>query len=141
MLLWIACGIAIAAALLSLLHLARRYAAAPARVPLQIAYDGRPHGYGPRALLWLAPAIVALVVAVLTAGIVARPPRPDQQAELAMVFVTMAEIAWLVGWLADRQIELARQITFRIAPSRLALVIVPLLGTIALTVAVAALTS
>jgi len=135
----IALAIAVAAVLLLFAHVARRYRDAPARVPLHVAYDGRPYRYGPRALLWLTPAILACVVAAVGVACVTQPPRAQQQPVIGMVFLVVAEVAWLVGWLVDRQIELARQMTFRIAPSRLVLVVLPVIGTMAVTLAVAAM--
>jgi hypothetical protein len=126
----IACAVAVAATLLMLWHVARRYPNAPKRVPLGIGYDGRPGRFSPKPLLWLAPAIVAAVVAFLTVVIAIVPPRPDQRAIMATVFVILAEVAWLVAWLTDRQIELARKITFRIAPGRLFRALFPMLATI-----------
>jgi len=135
----IAYGVAVVAVALLLLHVARRFGNAPARVPLNIAYDGRPYAYGPRAVLWLAPAIVAAIVAILGVEFSLHPPPPAQQPTLTLVFVVLTEIAWLVGWLVDRQIELARKMSFRIAPARMLLVMLPLFGTIGATLAVAAL--
>jgi hypothetical protein len=54
------------------------------------------------------------------------------------VFLILAEVAWYVGWALDRQIEMARKMTFRIAPARMLRVALPLLATIALTVFIAA---
>jgi hypothetical protein len=137
----IAFGIALAAAVLLLVHVARRYASAPKRVPIAIRYDGRPGRDAPRAILWLAPSILTLTVLTLGAALLVGRPRPEQTVVLALVFITMAEVAWLVGWVADRQIELARKMTFRIAPNRLILVILPLLATCVAIIVAAGLTS
>jgi hypothetical protein len=126
----IAYGLAVAATLLMIWHVARRYPSAPKRVPLHIGYDGRPGTLAPRPLLWLAPALMAAVVVFLMVMVLAvQPPRPDQRALIAMVFVTMAETAWFVAWMTDRQIELARKITYRIAPGRLFRAVFPILAT------------
>lgn len=47
-------------------YLARHYAAAPARVPMQIGIDGKPTWYGPKQLLW-AVAAAPLAVCCLIA--------------------------------------------------------------------------
>jgi len=44
-------------------YLARHYAAAPARVPMQIGIDGMPTWYGPKQALW---AIAAVPLAIST---------------------------------------------------------------------------
>ena len=138
----IAYGIAVAATLLLLRHVARRYPSAPARVPLHIGYDGRPwKRWGPKAALWLAPGILAVVVVVLGAALLRDPPQGGDieslHLVLALVFVTIAEVAWLAAWLTDRQIELARKMTYRIAPVRILRMMLPLIGTIVATLVVA----
>jgi hypothetical protein len=126
----IAYGLAVAATVLMLWHVARCYPTSPKRVPLRIGYDGRPSGSVPKPLLWLAPALVAAAVALLfVIVLVVKPPRPDERAIVALVFVTLAEAAWLVAWMTDRQIELARKITYRIAPGRLFRAVFPILAT------------
>ena len=42
-------------------HVARRYPAAPKRVPMRLRIDGRPGPLGTQSLLWLAPVIMAAV--------------------------------------------------------------------------------
>jgi hypothetical protein len=134
----IAYGLAVAATLLMIWHVARCYPLAPKRVPLGIGYDGRARAFAPKPLLWLAPAILAVMVAFLTVVVVAiEPPRADQRALVATVFVAVAEIAWLVAWMIDRQIELARKITYRIAPGRLFRALFPLLATIVVLIVIA----
>ena len=134
----VACGFAVAATVLLVWHVARRYAVAPKRVPLHIGYDGRPGRFAPKALLWLAPAIVVAVVALLVVVVTAvEPPRSDQRALVATVFVIMAEAAWLVAWMTDRQIELARKITYRIAPGRLFRALFPILATTVIVIVMA----
>ena len=126
----IACGFAVAATVLLIWHVARCYPRAPKRVPLHIGYDGRPGKFFPKPLLWLAPTIVAAVFAFLMVMVVAvQPPRPDQRTLVALVFVIIAETAWLVAWMVDRQIELARKMTYRIAPGRLFRAVFPILAT------------
>lgn len=134
----IACGLAVAATVLMVWHVARLYPSAPKRVPLHIGYDGRPGTFAPRPLLWLAPGLVAVAVAIVTTALTVNPPRPDQTAILTMVFIIMAETAWLMTWLSDRQVELGRKITYRIAPGRLFRAIFPLLATLIVLAVIAA---
>jgi hypothetical protein len=138
MLLPIGCGLAVAATVLMLWCVARRYPTAPKRVPLAIRYDGRPGRFSPKPLLWLAPAIVAAVVAFLLVVVfVIEPPRTDQRTIVALVFVSLAEAAWLVVWMTDRQIELARKITYRVAPGRIFRALFPMLATIVVLIIIA----
>jgi hypothetical protein len=135
----IAFGVAIVATVLLLLHLARRYPSVPKRVPLRINADGRPSSRtGPKAVLWLAPVILAVLLVVLGVLEVATPVTEHERVPTALVFLILAEVAWYVGWALDRQIEMARKMTFRIAPARMLRVALPLLATIALTVFIAA---
>lgn len=139
----IAYGIAVAATLLLIRYVARRYPSAPARVPLRIGIDGRPSKRsGPKAVLWLAPAI--LVVVLLTLGLVLfrlLPPTGEElervQVMMALVFLTIAEVAWFAGWSTDRQIELARKMSYRIAPARTFRALLPILVTTAAALVVA----
>ena len=43
--------------------------------------------------------------------------------------LAIAEVAWFAGWTIDRQIELARKMTYRIAPSRMLRALLPLIAT------------
>lgn len=130
----LAYGIAVAAVLALLWYVRRRYPAAPKRIPLRVRLDGRP-GYltGPRAWLWVAPITMVLIMVVLSFFFFTAPTAPEQRVSIALVFVIMAEVAWLVAWSTDRQIELARGMTYRVAPARLLRVTFPLLATIAIT--------
>jgi uncharacterized membrane protein len=135
----VALAVAVVSALFMLVHLARRYPSVPKRVPLRIREDGRPSKYTTsKAILWLAPAVVVAVLALLVTLAVVSPPPDNQRAVIALVFVTMAEIAWMVSWTIDRQIEMARKMTYRVAPARLFRVMLPLLLTVAVTIFVAA---
>jgi hypothetical protein len=116
----IAYGVALAATLLLVRHLARRYHSIPARVPLNIRIDGRPSKRsGPKALLWLAPGVLLTVLIALGVMLAVEPPKNGQELPLALAFLVVAEVAWFVAWLLDRQIEIARKMTYRIAPARL----------------------
>jgi glycerol uptake facilitator-like aquaporin len=134
----LAYGVAVAAVQLMLWYVRRRYPTAPKRNPLRLRFDGRPsERTGPRRWLWAAPIALALIMIVLTGFLFAAPPAPDQRVPIALVFVIMAEIAWFTGWTTDRQIELARGMTYRIAPARTLRAFLPILATIALTLFIA----
>lgn len=133
----VAYGIAALAVVVLCWHVARRYPSAPKRVPMRINADGRPGRPGPKATLWLAPAVLAAVVVVLGTALVREPPKPNQHLLLALVMLVVAEVAWLAGWTVNRQIELARKMTYRIAPSRMLRVMLPFLATVAAVIAVA----
>ena len=90
-----------------------------------------------KRILWVAPAILVAVLLLLGLGLRTAPPRDDQTVVMVLVMVMIAELAWLVAWSVDRQIEIARKMTVRIAPVRLLRVTLPLLVTIAITLAIA----
>jgi hypothetical protein len=129
---WIAYGVAFAATLLLIRHVARRYPAAPPQLP-GVGFDGRPtKRTQTRRVLWLAPIILAALTALLGVLLFRDPPAENDRLTIALVFVVLIEIAWLLAWQTDRQIELARGMTFRIAPARLFRAVLPVLATIAL---------
>ena len=134
-----AIGIAVIATVLMLVRLARLFPSVPKRVPLRIRNDGRPSNrmIG-KAVLWLAPAILAALLLLLVVLAIVSPPPDNERAVIALVFVILAECAWYVSWAVDRQIEMARKMTYRIAPGRMLRVMLPLLATIAVTIFVAA---
>ena len=134
----IAFGFAFVCVLWLIWHVGRRYPAAPKRVPTGIRYDGRPGRLGPKAFLWVAPVIIALCVGATGTGLLVTPPRPDQHVLPALVMLALAETSWLAGWITDRQIELARKMTYRVAPSRIFRALLPLLATIVAMLFVAA---
>ena len=132
-------ALAVFATVLMLRHVARGWSNAPARVPLHIGADGRPGLLAPRVWLWLAPGIVAAVVVVLGCAIALAPPRDDARPlPLVLVFVVLAEVAGLIGWISGLQVELGRGMTFRIAPIRLWRAVAPIVLTLAVTIYVAA---
>ena len=132
-------GVAIAVAQIAALawHLQRRYAGLPKRIPTGLRFDGRPRAAGPKAFLWLAPAILAAVMVALVTAMIVDPQADEKRLTMLFVFLVIAEVAWLCEWTTDRQVELARGITHRIAPSRMLLVILPILATIGVLIAVA----
>lgn len=120
------------ATLLLMWHVARRYPTAPKRVPLRIGIDGRPSKrFGPRAVLWLAPGILAVTLVILGVALRLDPPEERVHVVLALAFLTIAEVALFAGWIIDRQIELARKMTYRIAPMRTLRASLPILVTVA----------
>ena len=125
--------IAFAVAVLSVLwlvwHVVRRYPSAPKRVPAGIRFDGRPGRLRAKSTLWVAPIVIAITLGATGAALVAHPPRPDQHLLLALVMLLIAELAWFAGWTIDRQIELARKMTYRVAPSRTLRVLLPVIAT------------
>ena len=134
-----AIGVAVIATLLMLVHLGRLYPTIPKRVPLRIRVDGRPsQRMIGKAVLWLAPAILAALLVLFVVLAFVSPPSDHERAVIALVFVILAECAWYVSWAIDRQIEMARKMTYRIAPARMLRVMLPLLATIAVAIFVAA---
>lgn len=134
---WIGAAIAIVQTALLAWHLRRKYAGIPKRVPLGLRFDGRPRALASKRWLWLSPALVAVLIAILCAEMTLNPPPVETHVTLLFVFLVVAEVAWFVGWTIDRQIELARGMTHRIAPTRMLLTFLPVLATIAITLALA----
>jgi len=134
---WIGAAIAIAQIAILAWHLRRRYPSLPKRMPTGLRFDGRPGPTGPKALLWLGPAIIATVTAILVVFLLARPLPEEARLTTFLVFVVIAEVAWLCEWVTDRLVELARGMTHRIAPTRLLLAILPMLATIGIALVVA----
>ncbi len=126
----LAYGIAVTATLLMLWHVRGSYATSPNAVPIGIRWDGRPRRLGSKRWLLLAPAIMALLMVVVGVLAIVAPGREDQRPVLALVFIVIAECAWLVAWSTDRQVELARKQTFRISPGRTLRAALPLLATV-----------
>jgi len=134
----IAYAVAVAATLLLIRHVALRYPSVPKRVPLRIRIDGRPSKrFGPKAVLWLAPGVLVAVLIILGIALGIDPPQERVQLVLALAFVTIAEVAVYAGWLIDRQIELARKITYRIAPARTLRATLPILITVTAVLVIA----
>jgi len=131
-------AIAVVATLLMLRHVARVWPNAPARVPLHLGIDGRPGMLAPRPFLWLGPGIVAAIVVYLGVALAMTPPYAASPLVLALVYVILAEMAALVGWLAGLQVQIGRNQTFRIAPTRLLLAVGPIILTILALVYVSA---
>lgn len=133
----VACAAAVVAIASFAWHVARRYPTAPKNVPLRLRIDGRPGRMAPKRWLWFPPVVMAAVTALLGAVLLRVPPAAEQRTTLALVFVTIAELAWFGAWQTDRQIELARKMTYRVAPARTLRALLPILATIVVTVVVA----
>jgi len=134
---WFGAAIAVAQIAFLALRRRRRYPAIPKRIPIGLGFDGRPRPAASKAWLLLAPAMLAAVVAIVVAAMVLDPVPEEKHLTMLFVFLVLAELAWLLEWTTDRQVELARGMTHRIAPSRMLLVMLPILATIGATIAVA----
>ncbi len=133
----VAYGIAVIAVLLLFWHVRRRYPSAPKRVPLGLRIDGRPRKSAAKRWLWLGPAVMAAIVAGLGVFLFTAPPGVDERTTIALVFVVIAEVAWFVAWTTDRQLELARGMTYRIPPMRTLRAFFPILVTTVVTLVLA----
>jgi hypothetical protein len=133
----VACGIAVVAILYFFWHVGRRYASAPKIVPLRLRIDGRPGQPGRKRWLWLPPAVLAAVTALVSVLLLRAPDAAEHRSTIALVFLTLAEVALFGVWQTDRQIELARKMTYRVAPARTLRALFPILVTIVVTIVVA----
>ncbi|HTJ28391.1 MAG TPA: hypothetical protein VMA36_19695, partial [Candidatus Limnocylindria bacterium] len=93
----------------------------------------------PKVWIWFLPGLFALAVAILGVGLLTAPPHPEDWFVLTLVLLEIALFAYLLGWLVERLIELARRQTYRIAPVRIYLVIAAIVAPIVLIVAIARL--
>lgn len=118
-------------------HAFRAIPSAPKRVPIGLRFDGRPRRPGSRRLLWVAPVALLVVTAILCTFVARHPPPEDTRATIALTFFIIAEVAWFIAWTIDRQIELARGMTFRVPPARTLRVFAPILATIVMTLVLA----
>ena len=137
----LAFALAVIAALWMVQHLVRQYPSVPKRIPARIEIDGRPSKrLVGKWFVWLAPAILAASIVVLAVAVLFVKPPPDETTRpiLALSFLICAEIAYFVTWLTDRQIEIARKMTYRIAPVRTLRAALPIIVTAAVTVLLAA---
>ena len=133
----VACALAVVAILFFFWHVGRRYPSAPKIVPLRLRLDGRPGQPGRKRWLWFPPAILAGVCALLGAILLRVPGATEPRAVIALVFLTIAEVAVFGAWQTDRQIELARKMTYRVAPIRTLRALVPILVTTAVAIVLA----
>ncbi len=135
----IAFAIAVVSTLWMLQHIARRYPSVPKRIPWRMRWDGRPSGRSiGKWFLWVAPVI--LVATIMVVGFLLHVtgwPPEQGDATLALLYIVFAEVAYLVAWSADRQIELARKMTYRISPARTLRVALPMLATVAVMLVLA----
>jgi hypothetical protein len=129
--------VAVSAALALIAHVARRYGAAPARLPTNLGLDGRPSSRTVgKWFLWLPPAIITWVLVMLS--LPGAPPESHRGSPLAdaLTYLTIAYTALLMAWVLDRQIAVARDPAVRFAPAGLLTVVLPLLVLVAAAVAV-----
>jgi hypothetical protein len=135
----IAYAIAVLAVLLLIRHLARRYPAVPARVPVRIRIDGRPSKRtAGKTILWLVPGLSAATIALCGIVLLRDPPKGDERVPFALTYLVFAEVVWFVAWMLDRQIELARKMTHRIAPARMLRVLLPIIASVVIVLVIAA---
>lgn len=135
----VAYAVALGATVLLLRHVGSAYRTAPARIPARIGPDGRPskRTIG-KSVLWLGPGVLAVLVPVIGVLLWRTPPTDEQTTAMVLVMLVFVEVAWLLAWSTDRQIEIARKMTYRIAPARLLRAVLPLLLTAAAAVIVGA---
>ena len=133
----VACALAVIAILYFFWHVGRRYPSAPKIVPLQLRIDGRPGRLGRKRWLWLPPAIMAAVTALIGVILLRVPAATEPRAVLALVFLAIAETAVFGAWQTDRQIELARKMTYRVAPVRTLRAMLPILVTTVVAIVLA----
>ena len=133
----VACGLAVVAILFFFWHVRRRYPSAPKVVPLQLRVDGRPGQWRSKRWLWLPPWIMTIVTALLSAIVLRVPAAMGARTVIALAFLTIAEVALFGMWQTDRQIELARKMTYRVAPARTLRALFPILVTTAVTIVLA----
>lgn len=136
----VAFALAAIAALRMVRHIARRYPSVPKRIPARILIDGRPSKQlVAKPFLWVAPSILVATIGTLgVIGFFVKPPDESTRAIHALAFLICAEVAYFVTWITDRQIELARKMTYRIAPARTLRAALPILVTAAVLLVVAA---
>ncbi|HTD36255.1 MAG TPA: hypothetical protein VK669_01980 [Candidatus Limnocylindrales bacterium] len=136
----LAFALALIAALWMVQHLARRYPSVPKRIPARIGIDGRPSKQVVgKWFLWLAPAILAAVIVGLGVAVWSVRPPPDESTRpiLALAFLICAELVYFITWMTDRQIEIARKMTYRISPARTLRAALPVLLTTAVVLVMA----
>lgn len=140
MLPWIAYGVAIAAWAVLAVRTAQRYPTIPPRFPVSTDLGGNPTMWGPRAAAWLVPAVLAALIVMLGVAFTRTAPKHGEQLVRALVMLVVAEIAPLMMWNLERQIEVARGERPRI-PTRASLrAAAPVLVSVVVVAAVAALT-
>ena len=133
----VACALAVIAIVFFFWHVGRRYPSAPKIVPLQLRIDGRPGQWHSKRWLWLPPWIMIIVTALLSAVVLRVPGASEPRTVIALVFLTIAEVALFGVWQTDRQIELARKMTYRVAPARTLRALFPILVTTAVAIVLA----
>ena len=136
--LWIAYGVSIAAWAVLAARTAQRYPSIPPRFPVSTDLGGNPTMWGPRAAAWLVPAVLAGLIVMLGFAFTRTAPKHGEQIVLALVMLVVAEIAPLMMWNLDRQIEVARGERPRIPTGESLRAAAPILASIVVVAAVAA---
>ncbi|MEG3847895.1 DUF1648 domain-containing protein [Microcoleus sp. herbarium19] len=107
------------AILVSILLIVQFWAVLPDRIPVHFGFSGQPDAWGDKAMIWLLPAVAAILFAVLTAAsryghIFKYPVRiTDENAQrqylLARGFLVWlkVEICWLFAFIVRQQIIVA----------------------------------
>lgn len=102
---WLAVVVALCSQLLLLAHVARRWPSIPREIPYG-TLPGRYFLWGPRVILWSAPAVYIVMIAAV-AGIIWQTPILQQQPLMAIPFVVLALIMPLIQRSMDDKIDAA----------------------------------
>lgn len=136
----LAYALAAIAALWMVQHLARCYPSVPKRIPARIHIDGRPSKQlVGKWFVWFAPSVVVAAIAALGVMVFfVKPPDEPTRPIVALAFLICAELVYFITWMTDRQIEIARKMTYRISPARTLRAALPVLLTAAVVIVIAA---
>lgn len=102
---WLSVAVALCAQLLLIAHLGRRWASIPREIPYG-TLPGRYFLWGPRAILWSAPAVFVIMIAAV-AGIIWETPLLQRQPLMAIPFVVLALSMPLIQRSMDDKIDAA----------------------------------
>jgi hypothetical protein len=103
---WLAVVVALFSQLLLIAHVARRWPSIPREVPYGTLPGGRYFWWGPRAIVWSAPAVFIIMIAA-TAGIIWQTPILQRQPLMAIPFVLLALTTPLMQRSIDEKIDAA----------------------------------
>jgi uncharacterized membrane protein len=112
----LAAAIAILLAVLIIVHF---WAVLPDRIPIHFGFSGQPDAWGDKVMIWLLPAVAAIIFMVLAA--VSRYPHTfnypvritDENAQrqyllaLSLLVWLKAEVCWLFAFIVRQQILVA----------------------------------
>ena len=102
---WLAVALALFTQLLLVGHMARRWPSVPREIPYG-TLPGRYFLWGPRAIAWLTPAVM-IVLIVFVAAIIWQTPLLQQQPLMAIPFILIALSMPLVQRSIDDKIDAA----------------------------------